>query len=271
MPSATSYSGGQAASFSTLRTIFGRIIIFGFIIILALYAGLFSGKVDVESIIIQILIISWLMSGPLCDWLLGRVDVLDPVSLLCLFGLHYFVFGPIYQLNLSYWPFLPWSANVEAYVPSWYWWQAAMISLSFLILKLIGFRDGKAIGYKTIPVIAFSELPFILVVATFIVKLATIVMLGGFSGIIASYQARIDGGGVSENNTFAGLGVVISIGNAFPIAFGYWFINLYRNKPWIRSRVFLVFFASSMFAITFAANGLMGSRANVIYAVVIVL
>ena len=263
--------GENTTSPSLLSLINGRILISFCIMAISAYAGIFSKGVDTKSIIFQVIIIAWLLSGPLSRWVLGQVDVLDPVALLSLFGIHYFIFGPIYQLSLDYWPFLPWTSSVEAYVAVWYWWQVAIISISFISLTLLSQLGRNEISDTKKTIFFLKEIPIILVVVTFVVKLATIVMLGGFSGIIDTYQARLDGGGVSENNTFAGLGVVIAVGNAFPIAFGYWVIFLLKDKYWAKSRLFLVAFAVTMFAVTFASNGLMGSRANVIYAVVIVL
>lgn len=263
--------GRRSSNARALEALIGRIIIFCLIIALAGYAGLFYSTLNTQSIIVQIIIISWILSGPLCQWLVGRLDVLDPVALMCLFGVHFFVFGPIFQLSLSYWPFLPWTTSVESYVPIWYWWQVAFLSLGFLALRVFDSRSAEINTQQFMSVPKFREMPLILMISTLIVKLATIVMLGGFSGMIASYQARIDGGGISENNTFAGLGVVISIGNAFPIAFGYWLIWIVKNNAISKSRIFLVMFSVIIFAVSFGANGLMGSRAYVIYGIVIVM
>lgn len=237
---------------------------------LAAYAGLYSENVKTISIFFQVTIISWLLSGPLYLWITRRVDALDPVALMCLFGVHFFIFGPIYQLNLAYWPYLPWSSDVESYVPIWYWWQAFMLAASFLFLALFDGRLQTVIQEQSIVVDRLQLMPIIAVVSTLLVKILTIILLGGFSGIIAQYQARITGGGVSENNTFAGLGVIVSIGNAFPIALGYLVLRRLKGSRRLKSWVFLSLFFIAIFGISFVSNGLMGSRAYVIYSIVMV-
>jgi len=259
------------ASESFFELLIARIAIFLFVMGVAVFGGIFSSAVNTQSIIIQVTIICWILAGPLCRWITGRVDVLDPLALMCLFGIHYFIFGPIFQLSISYWPFLPWTPSVESYVPVWYWWQTGMLALGLVFTKISDALPERSERPHTATALRLRSLPLYLMIITLAVKIATIVMLGGFSGIVASYQARIDGGGVSENNTFAGLGVIVSIGNAFPIAFGYWVLSWARHKRWVGSRRFLISFSIAVFLITLVSNGLMGSRASIVYCVVVVI
>lgn len=222
-----------------------------------------------SSTIIPLTLISFQLSLVIGFWLNGTLDTLDPIVALSLLCVNYLLVAPILQLYFQFWPYIYWNNSSEYYVDQWFWLQLAFFSIIFFIAAApIAKVDRPLTESSDVSVNGLAWIGIFLSLAvTLAAKIYTLIAFGGFGGTIDAYQLRLNSGGVSENNVFAGMGVPFAVGNAFPIAAGYALVLTLRNKPFWKSRLGFILLVAFISVTAITLNGLVGSRANIIYAV----
>jgi hypothetical protein len=248
------------------------IIVFMVVVLTALWIG--NGPEGVNwPAVPAIVAISALLSWPIGDWLSKRRDTFDPICLLALFGVHFFLLGPQYQLANNYFPYLNWNPTLQKWSSVWFYSQAAFLFIALLSAHA-KFRSPvqeaaitPALSTSTLP--ASNNYAFALVAITFCVKVLTFLYFGGVSGVLNAYETRLTHG-VIENNPFAGLGPLVLVGDMFPIALGLYCILRWRHRRWFASNRGLFIFAAALLLIALFAVGLRGSRSSVVFAMAVV-
>lgn len=244
------------------------VVIFVFFCEIALMGlAVVGGSADVPmTVVFPALLIALILAFPIADWLSSRVDLLDPIALLSIFGVHYFLYGPFYQISHNFWPYLRWSSSIGAWVPLWYWLQLIFISMALFIGGAGRFQlraNRVANGASA------ERTMFIILLICGVAKAATFALFGGIGGMIEAYNLRIQMG-VLSYNPFAGLGPLVFAGDAFPFVgaiAALWFV---RKKSFAKSNLFFVSFMAVAFVFVLFLAGLRGSRSNTVYAMAII-
>lgn len=205
---------------------------------------------------------SLVVAFPLADAISGRRDIFDPVSMLSLFSLHFLIFSPLYQVSEGYYPYLNWSSVNASYVGTWFLIASlavfCLLVPAYVLSRDIYFnkniisiecQDADVLGRILNFFIAFSA----------IVKIYTLIHLGGFSGIAAAYTDRLEFG-VSSYNPLKGIGALVYVGDALPVL-----IMIKIMLIWPRARLGLILALSVMLSVSLV--GWYGSRSNIIYSV----
>lgn len=198
------------------------------------------------------------------DWLRGRMDVMDPVGWVGLFGVHFFFIAPLlvvlWDRQMNYLPAMP----------DWRPWLGRMgiLNLAGLLLYRVA-RGWIRIPTNQIPRKIRVLQPRIFVIIlyfalciTFGLQMLVYVQSGGISGYIARYESRGDEIG------FQGMGALFAFSESFPFLL---FIGIAihirqheSRQTWFHILIILLLF----FVLRLFFGGLRGSRSNTIYAMV---
>lgn len=198
------------------------------------------------------------------DWLRGRMDVMDPVGWIGLFGLHFFFTAPLLIVLWDY---------QMLYLPpmdDWRPWLGGMGILNTVGLVLYRISRGWISVHQQLPrrrirVVeprVFTIVLYFGLCITFGLQMLVYDQSGGLDGYVARYEQR----GTEEG--FQGLGVLFTFSESFP------FLVLISLAVHARRRakqptwsyilaVLLLFFVLRLFF-----GGLRGSRSNTIFAMV---
>ena len=198
------------------------------------------------------------------DWLRGRMDVMDPVGWVGLFGVHFFFIAPLlvvlWDRQMNYLPAMP----------DWRPWLGRMgiLNLAGLLLYRVArgwIRIPANHSSRKIRVIQpriFVIILYFALCITFGLQMLVYIQSGGVSGYIARYESRGDEIG------FQGLGVLFTFSESFPFLL---FIGIAihirqheSRQTWFHILIILLLF----FVLRLFFGGLRGSRSNTIYAMV---
>lgn len=198
------------------------------------------------------------------DWLRGRMDLMDPVGWVGLFGLHFFFVSPLLIIFWDYQiPYLPPLDN-------WRPWLGGMSLLN--IAGLILYRMSRE-WIKSRPVqsprrIRIIEPKFMNIVLyftlgiTFALQMMVFAQFGGVGGYINQYELRYAGGG------FEGFGVLFAFSESFPLLLMIGMAIYTRRHEGRRTWLFILLILLIFFVIRIPFGGLRGSRSNTIFAMI---
>lgn len=215
--------------------------------------------------------------GVLCaidivDWLRGRVDTLDPVAVVGIAGLHFFMMAPLLHV---YWDVYLGNTGI-IHPPDWRDWFGGMAILNFLGLSIYhlirafaGRRTGRRATSGKVWVIDKEKFRYAIWVALFLtamLQMYTYARFGGISGFVAAYEALSQLKYTDES--FVGMGASFTISESFPIlammAFAVYARRRGKKISW--PTIFAVLAVYVVLKMFF--GGLRGSRSTTLFAVV---
>lgn len=195
-------------------------------------------------------------------WLRGQLDVFDPVGLIGLFGLHYFLLAPLLHVGWDFW----WDYRFNPF--EWRPWLGYMALLN--LAGLIGYRFVRTGVLKSIgPPRTFWRLDerrakIVLPVALLLTGLMQVVVYINFGGLASYIHTYEDSLGV-WGNAFIGYGWQFTISESFPILSALSYILIARKRPFLRTVTSIALFLAAQFVLELIFGGLRGSRNNVVF------
>ncbi len=197
------------------------------------------------------------------DWLRGRMDQMDPVGWVGLFGLHFFFLAPLLIVLWDY------KMVFLTPLPDWRPWIGGMAILNAFGLVIYRITRGwiklqPARTRQKMRVINPQMLVIVLylgLIITAALQIYVYIQSGGIEGYISQYEQRY-----SEGN-FQGSGVLFTISESFPFLLMIAIVTIARShgvKSWpLILGILLLFFVTRIFF-----GGLRGSRGNTVYAMI---
>lgn len=198
------------------------------------------------------------------DWFRGRLDIFDPVGILGLIGMHFFLLAPLLHIYWDYW------MHVVTPPSDWRDWLGGMAVLNLLGLLayratrdrvIASTRRSRQVRWRIdrrrfVPIIALA------LVVSGALQLWVYANYGGILGYIQAYR-------VSETQnaaTFQGMGLTFAISESFPIL-ALMVCAVYVQKRGGRlSWAKIVALLLGFFILSMLFGGLRGSRSNTIWA-----
>jgi len=196
------------------------------------------------------------------EWLRGRVDVFDPVGLIGLFGLHYFLLAPFLHVWWDFW----WEYRFNPL--EWRPWLGRMAILN--LIGLIGYRFAMQMAHNHAPLPRkswqlnwkrFSVVMPIALVGSALLQSWIYLDQGGLFGYIQTYEESLG----TWSKAFQGRGWQFVLAESFPILSALTYILLLRKHPLLRKNVAVVLFLGFQLVMELFFGGLRGSRSNVIF------
>ena len=194
----------------------------------------------------------------------GRLDILDPVGVIGLVGLHFFFLAPLLHVATRYWMWL----EPVAQPLDWRPWVGLMAALN--LLGILMYRLGRIIRFPTprqptprrwtvhnsrIYVFAAVLLPVSLLLQMYVYQ-----KFGGVYGYIVAF-----GEGSTE---FQGMGPVFMLSEIFPFILFMAGVALFRGRKVSRSYLFVALVLVLLLVLRIYFGGLRGSRANYVWYMV---
>ncbi len=195
-------------------------------------------------------------------WLRGEVDVFDPIGIVGLFGVHFFLLAPLLHVAWNYW--------IEEVVPpsDWRPWLGGMAMLN--LAGLLAYRavrghvvagmarSGKAPTFWQLDPARFRMYVTGALVVAAALQVWVYAKFGGIWGYISAVQ--------HEEHIFLGSERIATIAESFPILamMAYAVYTWDRKKP---SWPTLLAVLAGFTALKMLFGGLYGSRNNIIFAV----
>lgn len=195
------------------------------------------------------------------EWLRGRLDVFDPVGLIGLYGLHYFLLAPLLHVTLDFW----WNYRFNPL--DWRPWLGWMALLN--IVGLIGYRVARSQAVRRIALPRklwrLNERKFwrVMPVLLVLTALVQLYVYKGYGGVSSYVQAYEDSFGNWEN-PFGGQGWKFTISESFPILSVISYMVLSRRHAMLRSIKCVALFLLMQLGFELIFGGIRGSRNNVI-------
>ena len=198
------------------------------------------------------------------DWLRGRVDVLDPVGMLGVYGLYYFLMTPLLHVLWDFW----WGYRFNPL--DWRPWLGYMAWLNLLGLllyratRIAMLRNNRPLKTEW----RLHPQRFWIVVGTLMTISAAMqayvyIAYGGVSGFVYAYVDNIGGG--TTNNPFLGRGWQFTISESFPMLSAFAFIVIASRRPALRSYRAIALFLLFQIGLELIFGGLRGNRNNVVF------
>jgi hypothetical protein len=193
-----------------------------------------------------------------------KFDFFSAVSIFGFFGLIFFYFVPLFQINWDYWPSLPNSKDMDYWSSIW-----VICSIIGFFLTAVGykltFRNTTTLSKlyidKNKMVLCFSIGLIICLFAQGIV----LAKFGGLAGYLQAYEMRIQES-IQGYNPYEGLGFLFTFSESFPNLLSIFIVLLIKDKPWAKSlRVFLLL-CTILLVINLIFGGLRGSRSTTIWS-----
>lgn len=194
----------------------------------------------------------------------GKLDLLDPVGVIGLIGLHFFFLAPLLHVTTRYWMWLE-PVNQPLDWRPWIGLMAVFNGLGLLMYRLgclIRFPERRAASQslwtlepKRIYAFAAVLLPLSLLLQMYVYR-----SFGGVLGYIELF-----GEGSSQ---FKGLGYVFMVSELFPFILFMVFIAYFRGKPISKSYWFIALLLVLLLVLRIYFGGLRGSRANYVWYMV---
>lgn len=202
------------------------------------------------------------------SWILGKVDLFDPVGFLGLIGFHFFFIAPLWHVSQDVW-------TVDVHPPDWRPWLGGMAILNLLGLFIYRFtrrlsfnKPEESRAYQQVWLIDHKKFPVILGVALIISAALQVLVYQRFGGIIGYINSSVLREGIDE---FKGLGLVFLFSESFPtlamIGFAVYAQKSKKKQSWFVLAIVLLIF----FVLQLLFGGLRGSRSNTVWALYVAL
>lgn len=197
------------------------------------------------------------------DWFRGRIDVLDPVGIIGLLGVHFFFLAPLLHVREDYW------MRYVVAPPDWRPWLGWMATLNFLGLLVYRTtrrwstkREGEARS-GTIWQIDSRRFRLVVPFALLITGVLQVAVYARYGGVLAYLQTATD---LEDPRAMQGMGFIFLIAESFPLIAMMAFAVYAKDRPRFRSWRWLAFVLIAYFALALLFGGLRGSRSNTIWA-----
>jgi hypothetical protein len=226
--------------------------------------------------ILPILLCGILVGSDAVDWLRGRVDLFDPVGIVGVLGVHFFLLAPLLHVAWDYW-----LSDERPYVdppPDWRDWlgyMAILNAVGLIIYRSVRdrvaarLRRSQSSYWKLNAKRLFLGAAVGLTISA-IVQYLLYARFGGVRGFIDAFtndaQTMDASDTFDRDNALAGMGWVIMFAECFPI------FAMIAFAAWLkRARIRLGSFAIALvllgfFLVRMLFGGLHGSRSNTLYA-----
>jgi hypothetical protein len=192
--------------------------------------------------------------------------IMDPASLLGGLGIHFFFLAPLLHVWWNYW---------MLYVtppPDWRPWLGgmALLNAAGLVVYRLTRADarGPAAGVRKLWVIDAKRATIVfsaLMLVSAVLQAWIYIRVGGLSGYIATYMEGEKNYG-STVAGFAGMGLLFSISESFPILALFAFVSYLRAKGKKPGWGLLSLMLGAYLVLLMLFGGLRGSRSNTIWA-----
>lgn len=201
------------------------------------------------------------------NWIRGRVDILDPVGIISLLGLHFFFFAPLLHV---YWD--RWMGRVvppEDWRP-WLGLMALLNAIGFVFYHIwMSRQDRRATHDRDRVVWVLDRRKFLVLTAvslliTGVVQLLIFSRYGGIFGYIDLRDQRLQDG----SNALAGMGWLFMIAESFPILALMGFVVFAKERGWSKNWLVILLVLLTFFALRMLFGGLRGSRSHIIWSMV---
>jgi hypothetical protein len=192
------------------------------------------------------------------EWLRRRIDVLQPRSVVAIFGLHLVYLGPLLHVALDYWP---------RYVAPAQDWRAslgilAVVNTVGLVLYrlVISLRERSApLGSRRLDVRRFISLGILAVLIGLSALTWVVMKFGGPAG----YLQVITG----NRQALTGNGWLLIIAESWPMLL--FAMVLVSRRSWFRTHLLPLLILLTVFLLVqFLTSGLRGSRGNTVWPAV---
>jgi hypothetical protein len=200
-----------------------------------------------------------LVAPDVVDWARKQLDVLDPQAVVALMGMHFFFLAPILHVIMDYWP---------RYEPPAEDWLAALGRMA--VVNVAGLLVYRIVLARPDPAI---RIPLRRVERGRVVLVSSLVLLAGITAF-AVFIAQFGGIGgyvdymTSPDRDLTGYGLTVVASSSFPfVALMLALVvkpSAFRDRRWL-----LVFVLLAFVAVQFLVGGLRGSRASVIWPLLI--
>jgi hypothetical protein len=194
------------------------------------------------------------------DWLRGRMDLMDPVGWVGLFGLHFFFLAPLlivlwdYQMvYLS--PMMDWRP--------WLGGMGILNTFGLIIyhvsrrwIKLWPVKPNRrirTINSRILVIVLYFALSI-----TLALQVIVYIQSGGFTGYIEEF----------ETSRFTGSGALFAFSESFPFLLLIGIVTYVRSHGNRRSWMFILIILMIFFVVRLIFGGLRGSRSNTIFAMI---
>jgi hypothetical protein len=224
-------------------------------------AAVVSGSNDLlHWFMIPVLLCGIVIGADAASWITGEVDIFDPIGILGLFGVHFFLLAPLLHVSWGYW-------TDETPPPAdWRPWLGAMAALN--LLGLLVYRASRvyfgpdarpapraATVWRVRPKVWGWCFGGALLLAAALQALVY-ASYGGLWGYISAVQR--------EEHAFFGSSWVAMVAESFPILALMGYAILRRRHPPSWPTLFCVLLAFTAVKLLF--GGLQGSRSNTVFA-----
>lgn len=195
------------------------------------------------------------------DWMRRRVDLLDPVGVIGLLGVHLFFLAPLLHVALDVWmPYVEPPADWR----TWLGWMAVVNAVGLLAYQLtraLGHRWGSrrrpAVAWLVSPRRCLPVLGLALL-GTLAAQALAYRLHGGFLGYVEA--------AVANDPSFEGMGWLFMISERFPIVALLGFVMLARGRASLRRGPVLAAVLAGVFlAQLLLFGGLRGSRSMMVW------
>ncbi|NLF00223.1 MAG: hypothetical protein GX601_04515, partial [Anaerolineales bacterium] len=201
-----------------------------------------------------------LIGADAVDWFRGRLDLFDPVGIIGLLGVHFFLLAPLLHVAWDRW------MGYISPPPDWRPWLGymAMLNLGGLLIYRAT-RGGtwsaaRTPRRRTVWRLNRRLFPFILacgLLLTLALQLWVYRRYGGVLGYIRSFEAR--------EGAFIGMGWVFMISESFPILAFFGYAIYAQSRGWARSWWAVALALLLFLVVKLFFGGLRGSRSNTIW------
>jgi hypothetical protein len=227
---------------------------------IALLLVLLSTEQFVHWFIIPVTVCGIIIGVDAVDWLRGRMDLMDPVGWVGLFGVHFFFIAPLliilWDYQMLYLPVLE----------DWRPWLGGMGILNAAGLVIYRLSRGWVRLHPAKPrqKIRVIDRKFMLIVlyfalgVTFTLQVLVYVQAGGLEGYINQF----------ETGGFTGSGALFAFSESFPFLLLIGIVAYARSDKKPRTWLFILLVLLIFFVIRLLFGGLRGSRSNTIYAMI---
>jgi hypothetical protein len=216
--------------------------------------------------VIPVVLCGWILAIDMVDWFRGRIDAFDPVGVLGIIGIQFFMLASLTHVLLDIYL----TPNYRLRPQDWRPWLGYLgcINLTGLLiyrgLRMITERRPRALIHpRNVWYVDKSRFRMIMPAAlmfTGVLQVGSYAYFGGIAGFIETYER--------EGSGFAGMGLVWTFSESFAIlammAYAVWARNRGKKITWTE----LIFVIGVFFVLKMLCGGLRGSRTNTMWGIV---